>query len=115
MPSVPKKQCNHSGCKHLQPCPIHPKKAWTRDKEPDRMRGRQLQRERELLFAEQPLCVLCLKRGITRAATIRDHIVPLAEWQGPGSPEDASNIQAVCSSCHTEKTAKESRRGKRRL
>ena len=105
MPSVPKKQCNHSGCKHLQPCPIHPKKAWTHNKPVERMRGRVLQRERERLFNEQPLCAICQ----VRATMKRDHIVPLAE----GGTDDADNTQGLCSACHKRKTQQEARRGKR--
>ena len=48
--------------------------------------------------------------GETRAATIADHTVPLAE----DGVDDESNLQPVCADCHTIKTAEESNRGIRR-
>jgi hypothetical protein len=43
-------------------------------------------------------------------ATVRDHIVPLAE----GGTEDESNIQPLCLDCSDAKTERESMRGVRR-
>jgi 5-methylcytosine-specific restriction protein A len=85
---------------------------WTKAGPPTvRIRGRELQRRRALLFAQYPMCVLCPKRrGTHNRATIRDHIVPLAE----GGTEDETNIQAICLECSDLKTAEESRRGVRR-
>lgn len=77
-------------------------------------KGRNLQRERDRLFNSNPLCVECEKQGRDTVATIRDHIIPLAEWNGTGSPEDRSNIQGLCVSCHNKKTNTEARRGKKR-
>jgi 5-methylcytosine-specific restriction protein A len=62
------------------------------------------------LFEDHPLCVLCLEANRVRAATIRDHILPLAE----GGTEDSFNIQALCATCHTRKTNRESQRGQAR-
>jgi 5-methylcytosine-specific restriction protein A len=108
MASMPTKQCNHPGCRHLQPCPIHPKKAWVHNKPVTRIRGRALQRARELLFAEQPLCVICLAHGIERAATVRDHIIPLAE----GGEDIRDNTQALCKQCNDTKGLQEAKRGR---
>jgi 5-methylcytosine-specific restriction protein A len=44
------------------------------------------------------------------AATIRDHVVPLAE----GGRDEETNVQAICMDCHREKTERESQRGKQR-
>ena len=74
------------------------------------MRGRKLQRLRNQLFDKQPLCVLCLLKGRTTVATIRDHVVPLAE----GGLDDETNTQPICEECHELKTAEESKRGIRR-
>lgn len=80
-------------------CPKHsgPAKA--------RIRGRRLQRLRANLFAEHPLCVLCLPHRVT-AATIRDHVIPLED----GGPDDETNVQAICPDCHDAKSLEESAR-----
>lgn len=65
-----------------------------------RIRGRKLQRERERLFRRQPLCVMCEAKGLIRAATQRDHIIPLCK----GGTDAPDNIQALCDDCHAAKT-----------
>ena len=72
-----------------------------------RVTGRKLQHLRQRLFDKHPLCVLCLAKGRTAVATIRDHVVPLAE----GGPDTEENTQAICVECHEVKTAEESKRG----
>ena len=91
-------------------CAQHQKPAWSRDQAPKRIRGPELQQLRAELFAREPLCRPCVKDGRVRAATIRDHIVPLAE----GGTEDTANIQPICHDCHKAKTIEESMRGRRR-
>jgi 5-methylcytosine-specific restriction enzyme A len=76
----------------------------------ERLRGRTLQRARAALFASEPLCRLCREHGRVTIATIRDHIVPLAE----GGTEAAGNIQPLCRDCSDAKTAGEARRGQAR-
>jgi len=66
---------------------------------------------RNRLFNEQPLCVLCMKEGRTTVATIRDHIIPLAE----GGPDDETNEQPLCQACSDAKTAVEAQRGRERI
>jgi 5-methylcytosine-specific restriction protein A len=75
-----------------------------------RLRGRPLQRRRKSLFAREPLCRECAKRGLTTPATIRDHVVPLAE----GGTEAPENTQPLCQTCSDAKTHRESLRGRRR-
>ena len=108
----PPRPCPRCGRLHSEKqCPYcPPPKAWQKNNEPTRMRGRKLQRERERLFRDNPLCVECEKRGIIRVATQRDHIVPLAE----GGLDVPSNTQGLCDECHKAKVAEESRRGKAR-
>ena len=65
---------------------------------------------RKRLFRDNPLCVICEAEGIRDSiATVRDHIVPLAE----GGRDDDSNIQGVCESCHKKKSQQEAQRGKK--
>lgn len=60
--------------------------------------GRRWQRRRLVYLAERPLCVVCEKRGLIRAATVVDHRVPhkgdlVLFW-------DEGNWQALCKTCH---------------
>jgi 5-methylcytosine-specific restriction protein A len=59
------------------------------------MRRRRLQRE--------PLCRDCKAKGITRAATTPDHIIPLAK----GGKDVDSNIRCLCAECHRSRTNQE--------
>ena len=57
---------------------------------------------------EEPLCAdpFCLhaNNGEVVAVTEVDHIVPKRE----GGTDEESNLQALCKSCHSRKTAEES-------
>jgi 5-methylcytosine-specific restriction enzyme A len=98
-----------SGC-----CPQHggETKPWHTNTPPLRIRGRSLQRLRRQLFQRFPLCVLCAAKGITRVATIRDHVIPLAE--GGADSRSNAGCQAICGECSDTKTRAESRRGQAR-
>jgi 5-methylcytosine-specific restriction enzyme A len=117
----PRRPCRWPGCPALAgSCEAHDKATeqrqgsaptrryrWDTDRRTDvapRLRGRALQAARAALFAREPLC-----RGCGRAlATIRDHVVPLAE----GGQEVESNIQPLCQGCSDAKTQRESARGR---
>lgn len=51
----------------------------------------------------EPLCRRCRERGIVTAATVPDHIKPLAQ----GGTDDDSNIRCLCQCCHDEVTAEQ--------
>jgi len=110
MPMAPPRACYLCGrikCGgHTAPRPGFSSSARARP----RIRGRRLQRERARLFAAHPLCVICEAHGRVRAATIRDHTIPLAE----GGEDVPENTQALCLECSDRKTAEESKRGVRR-
>lgn len=111
---APLRPCAVPNCRTLVRsgrCPAHTPDArhgWTNDT--TRVRGRRLQDLRRQLFRHEPLCRVCAAKGLTVVATIRDHIVPLAE----GGTDEASNIQPMCQACSDEKTKRESARGLRR-
>lgn len=110
MALAPRRPCVQPKCKQLQPCPDHPIVAWRPRGSlapTTRVRGRELQRRRAALFARSKWCVLCLKEGRQTRATIRDHIIPLAE----GGRDDDTNVQPICASCSKTKTDAESARG----
>ena len=65
--------------------------------------GRPHQRLREQLLRQEPLCRMCQAKSPPRvtAATIADHIVPLAKG---GAVHDINNLQPVCGPCHQDKS-----------
>lgn len=58
---------------------------------------------RVMYLREHPLCVTCTLAGLTVAASEVDHIIPKRN----GGSNDTMNLQALCKSCHSKKTAKE--------
>ena len=57
---------------------------------------------RAMFLSHHPLCVHCLSRGITQAATVVDHVTPhrgdqTLFW-------DQTNWQPLCERCHNRKT-----------
>ena len=119
MPRSAKHACAHGGCSVLLTrgqgayCSTHAVPSdWDKPRrEVPRIRGGKLQKLRAALFDRSPLCVLCARIGRTTIATVRDHIVPLAE----GGTEDEHNTQAVCWNCNEVKRQQEAQRGQRRL
>ena len=117
MPTAALVPCLHAGCAALVRsgrCDQHggPRLAWQPlPATTSRLRGRPNQRRRDALFAREPLCRLCRQAGRTTIATIRDHIIPLAEGGLEGTIE---NEQPLCLDCSTAKTRHESQRGQRR-
>ena len=49
------------------------------------------------------MCRICLANGRTTAATVPDHIVPLAK----GGTDDDSNVRCLCALCHDAVTRQE--------
>ena len=68
---------------------------------------RQWQRLRRMKLARQPFCAECSRRGRIVAATDVDHIVPLAN----GGTNADDNLQSLCHSCHSRKTADQRGKG----
>ena len=68
-----------------------------------RIRGRQLQRIRERVLRDNPLCVMCQAQGIVCAAVHVDHIVAVTNG-GDDSAWDDGNRQSLCAECHAHKT-----------
>jgi len=52
-------------------------------------------------LAENPLCVKCLEIGLTVAATVTDHIIPIDV--APEKKFDKDNLMSLCTSCNTLK------------
>lgn len=69
----------------------------------NRKRGRAGMRDRAQVLAEEPLCRLCLEKGLEVASDVVDHKIPLA-W---GGTDDRGNKQGLCNPCHEEKSKAE--------
>jgi 5-methylcytosine-specific restriction endonuclease McrA len=73
-----------------------------------RNKGRKWRRTKEAFYALDPvnrLCRSCLRKGITRAAVVCDHIKPVSER--PDLEFELSNLQGLCDPCNDEKTTRE--------
>lgn len=117
MPRKPKRPCSYPGCPRLvegQYCEEHKKltdaqyNKYSRDnfsksfyKTPEWL----FVRKRQL--AEHPFCEECLKKGQAVRAVIVDHIRPIKQGGQPFAP---SNLQSLCWSCHSRKSAEEGSR-----
>lgn len=112
MPLSPLRPCSAT-CPNLTRggrCPQHQRSWRSSQPEVKRHTGRWLQQQREALFNREPLCRICRAAGRTTKATIRDHIIPLAE----GGSDVEWNTQPLCRSCSDTKTQQEAKRGMQR-
>ena len=58
---------------------------------------------------KNPLCADCLKRGITTAARVVDHIIP--HKGNHALLMDETNLQSLCKTCHDSAKQAEERNG----
>lgn len=68
------------------------------------------QQARLRFLRSSPLCVMCAKRGITKPATVVDHVIP-----HKGDEQlfwDETNWQSLCKPCHDGPKAQLERSGK---
>lgn len=68
-----------------------------------RIRGRKGVELRQRRLRNEPLCRMCKEAGIVRAATVPDHIVPLAK----GGTDTDNNIRCLCAEHHDQVTREE--------
>lgn len=114
MPRSAPLACRHPGCAALIDttgyCPQHQQdyRQWD---SPKRARARRQARGlststklwkaiRRNVLTDQPLCVMCERIGRIREAVAVDHI------DGDSSNNKRSNLQPLCVSCHSRKTAR---------
>jgi 5-methylcytosine-specific restriction protein A len=69
----------------------------------ERIRGRKGVALRRRRLWASPLCEDCKAKGLTRAATVPDHIKPLAL----GGEDVDSNVRCLCADCHRKRTAEQ--------
>lgn len=109
MPLAPYRQCTHPGCREVHraggPCPKH-KGAYDRQRGTATERGydARWRKLRKAFLANNPLCVYCLKEDRTEPATQVDHKVAVRIG---GAMYDWNNLQALCDTHHSRKTATE--------
>ena len=61
-------------------------------------------RVRTAFLAQHPLCVMCDAQGKATPAHHVDHIVPIADG---GDWYDTDNLQGLCATHHSQKTARD--------
>lgn len=86
--------------------------SWRHDKRSSHARGYgyRWQKARALFLADNPLCVICAKAGLTALAGVVDHIKP-----HKGDPVlfwDARNWQPLCKTCHNSDKQRAERTGR---
>lgn len=95
------KACGQPECPHLQPCPDHPKVAWSgstrrRELPPD------WERRRRSVLARDPICVLC-----------HDALTTDVHHTGDPSDHAISELAGVCSRCHNTETQQQAANARR--
>lgn len=119
MPYKPKTPCSHPGCPKLingRFCEEHKKKEtrryekYQRDPAAKKRYGRSWKRIRDCYVALHPLCEQCEKNGKITPAEEVHHIKPLSK----GGTHAEGNLMSLCTSCHSEITAREGGRWQRK-
>ena len=110
MPTT-KKLCSQAGCNRTQKesyCDKHKrvKSSFTAKGSKEELfyhttRWRKL---RKYFITKNPLCVICLSEGRTTPAKVVDHVIPLR--LNYELRLDSNNLQALCSKCHNNKSAR---------
>lgn len=112
MPYKPKRPCSHPNCPQLTEgrfCAGHAKQEakryerYQRDPATKKQYNRTWKRIRDRYIAAHPLCEQCKQHGRLTPASEVHHITPLSK----GGDNDASNLMALCTPCHSEITARE--------
>lgn len=112
MATKPLRPCRYPGCYRLVPggyCDEHRPKERPRSQEAQAWRWMYQTPEWQALRSDQllrePWCRECAKHGVRTRATDADHIVDhKGRWD---VFTDAGNLQSLCHSCHSRKTATE--------
>ena len=114
MASKPLRPCRHVGCTALVRCGYcdkhRPKRVERRSAESRAWRGWYslpiwMDELRPAQLLREPFCRECGRLGLRVYATDADHVTPHdGDWS---RFTDADNLQSLCHSCHSRKTARE--------
>lgn len=111
MPKKPKRPCSYPGCPALAEdryCEPHQKEMdarynrYERDPATRKRYGRTWKRVRDRYIKEHPLCEECRKYNRLTPAEEVHHIRPLSK----GGTHAEENLMSLCTSCHSEITAR---------
>lgn len=103
-----KKSCPVAGCPNVQPCAVHPQKAWAGGsprrarRQREGLSGWQEQKIHRAVLARSRVCWLCGKDGATQV----DHV---DRTKGTS----IENLRPVHSDCHRKKTQAEAQQARR--
>lgn len=120
MPYRPKRPCSYPGCPELtdgQYCERHRKQEsarynrYERDPATRKRYGRDWEKMRARYISAHPLCERCQAAGRLKQAEEVHHILPLSK----GGTHEESNLMSLCTSCHSEITAREGGRWGNRI
>lgn len=119
MAMKPLRPCRHPGCGVLVPggyCAAHQPKPAERSEEARSWRWMYgtdtWKRLRAAQLLEEPFCRECARRGLRTQATDVDHIRDhKGDWD---IFTDQGNLESLCHSCHSRKTAREQRQNERK-
>lgn len=111
MPEKPKRYCAKCKTAHAGSCP-KAKQGWQRRQEgkttTQRGYGHGWRKTRNSVMArDNHLCQPHYRQGKLVKAHAVDHIIPKSQ----GGTDDEANLEAICNSCHKEKTQRESQQG----
>lgn len=112
------KACSTPSCPHLEPCPDHPKQAWSGSRRRERLRSGSGHRQQKLrsfvLHRDGHRCHVC-HEVYEPGQLVNDHIVPVGE----GGEDHVDNMGPCCTGpgtngCHETKSKEEAKRGRDR-
>ncbi|MDC0325220.1 HNH endonuclease [bacterium] len=111
MPRRPLKPCTRTGCSYTvrKQGNCHPDCKQVRREPEERQSasargyGSRWQKLRLMVLKREPLCRHCNIQGQITLATDVDHIISLVR----GGTNELNNLQPLCHSCHSKKTARE--------
>lgn len=116
-PRKPKKPCRYPGCKELTDeryCTEHKQlmdkqyRQNERDLEAEKFyQSKEWRNLRRVKLNINPLCEECFRHNRYAMAEVVDHIIPIKYG---GARLDITNLQSLCKSCHSSKSAREGSR-----
>lgn len=115
MPNLPPRACTSPGCPAYVTkrgrCDKHQPKAWAKQGSGS-SRGygwKWSALRRQVLERDDYLCQVCLNAKRISKANEVDHIIPKAS----GGRDTVGNLRAICKSCHSVKSLREAKKGRR--